>query len=228
MAEPTALLPNIIWHTLSGPHAHLSSGTPHARRYSTGFSSLVAFADKDHPDFDALLPYCEEGEHFYVDGWSGPAPQGWQIDADKAMYKMVWHGELPAEDAAPLARRLGPQDAQQAFDLAALTKPGPFGLRTIELGEYFGLFDGERLMAMAGERLQAGTLREISGVCTHPDYRGRGLTHQLMLKLLQRQQARGQTSFLHVMTDNHVAHEMYLRMGFRDYLESVVRVVSRS
>ena len=88
-----------------------------------------------------------------------------------------------------------------------------------------GFFDGERLMAMAGERLQAGMLREISGVCTHPDYRGRGLTRELMLKLLQRQRARGQTSFLHVMTDNHAAHDMYLRMGFRDYLESPVRVV---
>lgn len=227
MPDATELLSNVVWHTLSGPHAHWSSGTDRARRYSTGFSPLVAFADKDQPDFDALLPLCAEGEHFYCDGWSGPAPQGWRIDADKTMYKMVWHGTLPTQDPAPQARRLGAQDAQQAFDLAALTRPGPFGLRTIELGEYFGLFDGERLLAMAGERLQAGALREISGVCTHPDYRGHGLTRVLMLKLLQRQQARGQTSFLHVMSDNLVAHEMYLRMGFRDYLESVVRVVSR-
>jgi len=227
MAEQESLLPNVIWHALSGPHAHLSSGTADARRYAAGFSPLVAFADKDNPDFDALLAYCAEGEQFYCDGWSGPAPDGWEIMADKTMYKMVWHGEIPDGDHAPAARRLGPQDAQQAFDLAALTRPGPFGMRTIELGEYFGFFDGERLMAMAGERLQAGMLREISGVCTHPDYRGRGLTRQLMYKLLQLQRARGQTSFLHVMSDNHTAHEMYLRMGFRDHMESAVRVVQR-
>jgi predicted GNAT family acetyltransferase len=37
---------------------------------------------------------------------------------------------------------------------------------------------------------------------------------------------RNETPFLHVMSDNHSAHELYLRMGFRDYQESIVRVVS--
>ena len=110
--------------------------------------------------------------------------------------------------------------------LAALTKPGPFGPRTIELGEYFGFFDGDRLMAMAGERMAAWTLHEISGVCTHPDYQGRGLARRLMLKVVLRQMKRGQTSFLHVMRANDIARGLYERMGFGVYLESVVRVVS--
>ena len=40
-----------------------------------------------------------------------------------------------------------------------------------------------------------------------------------------RQLARGETPFLHVMRSNEAAHQLYLRMGFEDYLESVVRVV---
>lgn len=222
------LLDNIAWHTLAGPHAAFASGAGNARRYAQGFSPILGFADPEHPDFSALAPYCEPGEHFYCDGWSGAPPAGWRIDVESTMFKMVWEEEMPAADEAPEAVRLAPEHAQQALDLATLTRPGPFGPRTIELGEYFGCFEGGRLMAMAGERMHAGTLREISGVCTHPDFQGRGLARSLMHKLIRRQMARGETPFLHVMRDNTGAHGLYARMGFRDYRETVVRVVSPS
>jgi predicted GNAT family acetyltransferase len=79
---------------------------------------------------------------------------------------------------------------------------------------------------MAGERLYAGTLREVSGVCTHPDFQGRGLARRLMIVLLRRQIARGEKPFLHVMRDNVGAHGLYQRMGFRDWRECAVRVLS--
>jgi ribosomal protein S18 acetylase RimI-like enzyme len=221
------LLDNIFWNTLSGRHLHLSAGTDRARRYAPGFSPIVGFPDPLQPDFAALAPFCEPGERFYCDAWSGPAPPGWRIEAESTMYRMVWDGVLPERDEAPDAIPLGPQHAAQALELALLTRPGPFGLRTIELGEYFGYFDGDKLVAMAGERMAAPGLREISGVCTHPDYQGRGYARRLMLKLIRRQLLRHETPFLHVMRANDAAHGLYLRMGFRDYLETVVRVVAR-
>jgi ribosomal protein S18 acetylase RimI-like enzyme len=220
------LLDNIFWNALSGPHAHLASGTGHAKRYAPGFSPIVAFPDPQQPDFAALAPFCEPGEHFYCDAWSGPAPAGWRIEAESTMYRMVWDGVMPAHDEAPDAVPLGPQHAARALELALLTRPGPFGLRTIELVEYFGYVDNDRLVAMAGERMAAPGLREISGVCTHPDYQGRGYARRLMRKLIRRQLLRGETPFLHVMRANEAAHALYLRMGFRDYLETVVRVVT--
>ena len=221
------LLDNIFWKTLSGPHAKYSVGTDHGRRYAAGFSPIVAFPDSASPDFDALVPYCALGEHFYCDNWSGPAPGGWKIDVESTMFRMVWEGAMPDQDGCPEAVLLGPKHAALALELAALTRPGPFGPRTPELGEYIGCFKGPRLMAMAGERMFAGTLRELSGVCTHPDFQGRGLARQLMLKLIRRQMQRGETPFLHVMSSNTGAHGLYERMGFRDYRETMVRVVSR-
>jgi GNAT superfamily N-acetyltransferase len=222
------LLTNIAWHSLVGPQAPVSTGGEGARRYASGFSPIVAFEDMARPNFAALAPHCEPGEHLYCGGWTGPAPAGWAIHAEAVLVKMVWDAPSPAPDAGAAAVRLGPQHVPQMLDLVALTKPGPFGPRTIELGEYFGAFDGPRLVAMAGERMFAGPLREVSGVCTHPDFTGRGLARGLMQVLLRRELQRGETPFLHVMRDNHSAHTMYQRMGFRDRQEQVVRVISRT
>lgn len=127
--------------------------------------------------------------------------------------------------ANPSTVEIGPEHTAQALELANLTHPGPFGPRTIELGEYFGYFDGARLVAMAGERFQAGSLRETSGVCTRPGYQGRGFARRLMTKLIRRQRRRNETPFLHVRHDNRNAYQLYLSMGFRLYRETIVRVV---
>jgi ribosomal protein S18 acetylase RimI-like enzyme len=219
------LLENIVWHTLSGPHSKFAAGTGEARRYAQGFSQLIGFASNRRPAFGDLKGLCERGERFYVGGWSGVAPPDWQIEAESTMYQMVWQVSAPA-DEAPEARPLALEHAQQALELATLTRPGPFGPRTIELGEYFGLFEGGRLAAMAGERMCAGSLREVSGVCTHPDFKGRGMARRLLMKLIARQMQRGETPFLHVMSSNAHAHELYSRIGFRIQREMVVRVIS--
>jgi GNAT superfamily N-acetyltransferase len=221
-------LDNLFWHSLAGPFARWSEGTDRARRFAKGFSPMLAFPDQAHPDFTDLVPLCDPEERFYTDGWSGPPPAGWRVEMESTMFKMVWDGPMLEADEAMEAIALGQEHAGAALELALLTKPGPFGLRTIELGEYFGCFEEDRLVAMAGERLHAGTLREISGVCTHPDFQGRGLARRLMLKLIRRQMKRGEIPCLHVASGNTGAHGLYLRMGFRDHLESAVRIVSRA
>src|SRR5918993_473469 len=223
----THLLDNIVWRALSGSQAKFSAGNSEARRYALGFSPIVGFANQTEPNFAALAAFCEPGEHFYCDGWSGVAPQGWRVDTETTMFKMIWEAHIPQADKALEATPLGTEHAAQALELAELTRPGPFGPRTIELGDYFGCFDGTRLIAMAGERMHAGSLREISGVCTHPDYQGRGLARRLMLKLIRREMLRNETPFLHVMRENIGAWQLYERLGFRKYREVVVRVVSR-
>jgi predicted GNAT family acetyltransferase len=143
------------------------------------------------------------------------------------MCRMVWDAPIPAIDPAPDAVPLQPSHALQAVALATLTNPGPFGPRTPELGEYFGLFAGESLIAMAGERLEAGPLREVSGICTHPASQGAGLARRLTIKLVRRQLLRGQRPFLHVMSRNVGARALYEKLGFVVYRETVVRVVER-
>jgi GNAT superfamily N-acetyltransferase len=221
------LLDNIMWNCLSGPHARFAAGEGEVRRYAQGFSPILGFANPDQPDFAALEQICAPGESFYCDIWTGVPPSGWQIEKEAIMFKMVWDAAIPATDAAPDAIPLRPEHAAQAVALAKLTNPGPFGIRTRELGEYFGYFEGERLIAMAGERFCAGDLQEVSGICTHPDFQGRGLAKKLTLKLIRRQRSRGMTTFLHVMSHNP-ARALYEKMGFRIHRETICRVISRT
>ena len=143
------------------------------------------------------------------------------------MLQMVWDAPMPDAPQGLEAARLGPIDVAAMIELVALTNPGPFGKRTFELGDYFGIFDGSRLVAMAGERMRAGGLREVSAVCTHPDYQGRGYARMLVTLLVRRQIQGGERPFLHVMRANHGARRIYARMGFREYQALPVRVVSR-
>jgi ribosomal protein S18 acetylase RimI-like enzyme len=222
------LLDNIFWNALTGPQAKFATGAGQARRYAPGFSPILGFADLRNPDFASLEPYCEPGEQFYCGGWSGPVPSGWRIAVESMMVCMAREVAHPVTDEAFEAVPLTAAHAAQAVELARLTNPGPFGLRTIELGEYFGYFKSGQLIAMAGERMHAGPLREVSGVCTHPDYQGRGYARLLMHKVMARQLHRQQIPFLHVMSANERARELYERLGFRDYRETVVRVLERT
>jgi len=221
------LLDNIFWNTLTGPHAKFATGAGLARRYAPGFSPILAFADLRQPDFESLGPYCQPGERFYCSGWSGPIPAGWTLELEAMILCMARETPRPAVDDAFEAMPLRPEHASQAVELATLTNPGPFGPRTLELGDYYGYFRGGRLVAMAGERMEAGALREVSGVCTHPDFQGRGLARRLIAHLVRRELRRNQTPFLHVMHDNLHARRLYERMGFRHHQDMVVRVVSR-
>jgi GNAT superfamily N-acetyltransferase len=234
MLEPTALRPvdsevldNIIWHSLVGAHARFSVGANEARRYSPGFTPIAGFADAQHPDFAALAPFCAPDEHLYIGGWSGQAPGGWHVHLETSMQQMVWGAPIPDVDPAFAAVPLAAQHVPQMLELVALRPPGPFGPRTRELGDYYGVIEHGRLVAMAGERLAASAWREISGVCTHPDVEGRGLAWRLIAKVVRSQMQRGEKPFLHVMSDNLHARRLYERMGFRFHQEIAVRVVSR-
>jgi predicted GNAT family acetyltransferase len=68
---------------------------------------------------------------------------------------------------------------------------------------------------MAGERMKPVGFTEVSGVCTHPDHRGRGYAAALMAHVARAILARGETPFLHSYSDNDGANALYARIGFR-------------
>jgi predicted GNAT family acetyltransferase len=98
--------------------------------------------------------------------------------------------------------------------LAALTEPGPFRQRTIRFGGYVGIRDGGRLVAMAGRRIAVPGYREVSAVCTHPSYRGRGYAAALVCAVSEGITKLGEIPYLHVRQDNLNAIRLYRGLGY--------------
>lgn len=143
-----------------------------------------------------------------------PPPPGLRVVKRAWCHQMLMEGPFvprPAPDHAVLRDA----DAAEMLALATLTEPGPFRARTHRMGRFIGVRRGGRLVAMAGERMQPDGFTEVSGVCTHPDFRGQGLAAGLMQAVAERIVARGETPFLHAYSDNAGAIGLYEKLGYR-------------
>lgn len=118
-------------------------------------------------------------------------------------------------------------DGAQMLALAQLTRPGPFAARTHRLGGFIGVKSKGRLVAVAGERMRPEGFCEVSGVCTHPDHRGRGYAGGLMRRVARRILERGETPFLHCFETNTGAVALYETLGFRVRRTLVLTVLKR-
>lgn len=127
------------------------------------------------------------------------------------------------EDASPLAEghagvaieELSCNDASEMVELTGLAFPGYFRVRTCEMGTYYGVRVAGQLVSMGGERFAFDRYKEISAVCTHPDYRGKGYAAALITRLLLDHRRDGWLSCLHLAASNHEAKDLYARLGFR-------------
>jgi predicted GNAT family acetyltransferase len=141
--------------------------------------------------------------------------------------------QMVCEAAARLAEAneqivpLGEEHIPAMLVLTKLTNPGPFAQRTIDFGHYKGIFDGGKLVAMAGQRLNPLPYAEVSAVCTHPDYLGRGYAAQLLLNQVHRIKAASEIPFLHVLSSNQRAINLYKSLGFATRKEISIYIIQK-
>jgi predicted GNAT family acetyltransferase len=209
-----AQLDQPIWNALTSEQAAVAVGDALARRYPADIAPFAAIADNSAASFAALERLVSPGAPaamFTVEPVMPPG--GLDVLRRATVEQMVG---LIADDvsdtSAPVP--LGAADLPAMLELVELTKPGPFGRRTHELGHFLGIRVDGRLVAMAGERMRLTGFTEITAVCTHPDHRGRGYARLLLASLSRTITARGEIPFLHVFTDNQTAIELYRRVGF--------------
>ena len=169
-----AALDNPVWHALHSYHASLALGNALAKKYPPRTTPFAAFAEPSDAAW-ASLAVALDGQRrvgVLLDEPRDP-PAGWTVVTANPITQMTWDGGvLPAVTAT--IEQMTPADVPEMVALAELTKPGPMAERVLELGNYYGVREGSRLAAIAGERIHLTGYTEVSGVCTHPDFRGRG------------------------------------------------------
>ncbi|HEX4422901.1 MAG TPA: GNAT family N-acetyltransferase [Kofleriaceae bacterium] len=213
----TAALERPVWDALHGRHAAFAIGDAHARRFMPEIGSLAGARDDDPDSLAALASLVPlTGTLLLLQAPAIVLPPGTLTVTAAPGVQMVAERAIaaPAEPRVERIERLGAAAGPAMLELAQLTKPGPFGPRTHELGEFWGIRERGALIAMAGERLAHAGFTEVSGVCTHPDARGRGLARLLSAWVASRIAARGETPYLHAYASNTAAIELYRSLGF--------------
>jgi predicted GNAT family acetyltransferase len=228
MPASVHVLDRPVWESLASLHAALSIGGALAKRYRHDVNLFASARDDSPAALDALAALVAPGEQVYVLQVPEIAvPSALQATKTALGVQMVATRPIPAEGGEDIVV-LGDADASEMLALAQLTRPGPFLARTHVMGMFRGIRINGRLAAMAGERMRMPGCTELSGVCTHPDFRGRGLARRLSAVVCAGIEARGETPFLHAWKDNHPAIALYERLGFRLRAEVNVAVLERA
>ena len=207
-------LDRAVWHALTTRQAELALGGPLARRIREDIGPFAALHDASAEAVEALGALTHTNDDLSLLEPAPPSPPaGVALKMSAPGVQMV-AGKLAANGKSFAIEALSAADAPEMLELALLTKPGPFRAQTHTLGRFIGVRDNGRLVAMAGERLKLPGFTEVSGVCTHPDYRGHGYAAALTLAVADRLQREGETPFLHAYASNVGAIELYKRLGF--------------
>jgi ribosomal protein S18 acetylase RimI-like enzyme len=217
--ESEALLDNPIWNSLATRHAHLAIGADigHglARRYPVDIGPLSAVQEptaEAYADLAAIVPQDDVAVLFLEHSLEIPA--GWQLLRDGTLVQMVCPTVPDRPSLAEAILPMKPTDFPELVALASLTEPGPFRDHTANLGGFVGIRVDGRLAAMAGQRLAPTGFAEVSAVCTHPDFRGRGYAQALVAVVTRDIHSQGRMPFLTSFEANTGAVRIYQHVGF--------------
>lgn len=205
-------LDNPIWASLRGPHRALALGDAQCARFPPDYAPFLA-VPRGGADIDPQA-LVVAGETVYLLGAAPRVGPQWSLRPYPDLAQMVCDAPVAPVDGPPI-ERLDQRHLGEVLELTALVYPHYFRRRTMELGRYFGIHLDGRLAAIIGERLASAGCQEISAVCTHPDFLGRGLARQLLAFLGNDILAQGRLPYLHVSHANERAKSLYERNGFR-------------
>lgn len=211
------LLDNPVWNSLQTIHQALVIGTSKVIRYPKDVLPSMALETAEGNLIQEILPYFDKGERLFLVGEQQVLPDNWSRFSNLECLQMVWSSlHSDGAESNPDINELLPSDRLEMFDFINTIQPGYFKINTPRLGHYYGIRVNGKLVAMAGERLKMTGYTEVSAVCTHPDFTGKGFARQLLLHLFDKITKTGSVPFLHVAATNERAVNLYKYLGFEE------------
>jgi GNAT superfamily N-acetyltransferase len=207
-------LDNPVWYALTEIHQPFAIGSDKLKRYQKTISPFLAFNEKANDVFEELDELIVKDEIFFIINELPQLPPNYIIEKKIICPQMIYHE--PAGISLPdiPVRALNEQDDDKILALINEVFPGFYVRGTRLMGDYYGIFDNERLVSISGERLKMDGLTEISAVVTHPVYAGRKYAQKLVMHLVNKNREAGIIPFLHTEDTNQRAIRMYEHLGF--------------
>lgn len=225
------LLDNMIWNAITTGNRTLAVVEDNAGFFRPDIAPFAAMREPGNEGLERLHGILPAGKKIAL-SWLERIPLDpgkWEtvqeMDCCQMLYEVPVDSFLTAESGSIMS--LNREHIPEMLELTALTRPGPFLENTILFGNYFGIFLDGRLAAMTGQRMHPVPYMEVSAVCTHPGYRGRGLARTLMLHVMKIILEQSFIPFLHVLSSNTGAIRLYESIGFRLRTKIQIDVIKR-
>jgi ribosomal protein S18 acetylase RimI-like enzyme len=231
-------LDNAVWTALTTKQSQLAHSSALARRFAPEMTLLGALAANTAMAFESLAQLIQRDPVTLYFTAPPQIPAGWEVLRAVELHQMVQETEPPAasmpnEGAAGKGRpeviELTPADVPEMSVVYTATRPGRTLCPKIQkLGQFLGVREEGKLVAMGGLRLHIAGYREITTLATLPGHEGRGYATAIVRGLVERIRGKGEQPFLTVRTDNMRAIEIYRRLGFKErrllYSQTIRRV----
>jgi len=227
------ILDNMIWNAITTGNKDIATVNGNVGCYHPAISPFAGLKESrwSNEDLQELYEFLAAGSRVVVSREERMIPdeKKWKVRQQMDICQMVYDRPVDGftTTASSLISPLTFEHVPQMLELTKLTKPGPFSEKTILFGNYFGIFIDERLAAMTGQRMHPIPYMEVSAVCTHPDFRGKGYAKALMLHVMKIILDNSFIPFLHVLTNNSGAIQLYESIGFLTRKKLFVDVIQR-
>jgi ribosomal protein S18 acetylase RimI-like enzyme len=205
-------LDNPVWHSLSESH----------KEYAIAYNDIL-FYDPEYCPFGAALNtkkssnaiahYFKLASNFFIVGEKPEIPAHLKIENELVCLQMIiWEPiNIPISDTII---KLEESQREDLLGLVKIVYPEYFKSKTATLGNYYGIYKDNQLVAVTGERMQMNDFIEVSAVITHPNYLGKGYAKQLVAHTADAILNQNKTAFLHVYEKNFGAIKLYEKLGF--------------
>ena len=226
---PENLFSNPVWHALHSKHAHFAVRGGDACRYPADVVPFAAVRAPTVATMQQLSSLLTPGESVWIIGETHTAIPELVRHETLECLQMILPADVAIPDTVQNIVKLSDENADEMVALTNVAFPGFFRQQTCLMGKYYGVRSSAgELIAMGGERLKLHEYSEISGVCTHPAFRGRGLAASLMWEVARDQRRGGVVPWLHVGCANHRAIRLYRHMGFAEVRKVTLHRVALS
>jgi len=218
-------LDNPVWYSLAETHKKLAVFYNDAHFYHSDYSAFGAFNEVSD-NGEGFVAYAKLVPSFFIFGEKPSIPDSLKLKAELLCLQMIVRHKIVIPYTEEIVK-LEESHREALLGLVKTVYPEYFKSKTADLGNYYGIFKENQLVAITGERMQMDAFTEVSAVITHPEHTGKGYAKQLVAHTANAIFEQKKTPFLHVAKANISAVKLYQKLGFETRREISIWNISQ-
>ncbi|MDO6743588.1 GNAT family N-acetyltransferase [Tenacibaculum soleae] len=206
-------LNNPVWNSLNETHDTFSIKYDGIKFYAPEYCPFGGFINLENSS-DGIDNYSAKNNNFYVVGKKPLFSNALTLNKNLVCNQMILDKPINISINEQIVELKTQCQKTELFHLVNMIQPGYFNSKTSDLGNYFGIYKDEKLIAVTGERMKMNEFTEISAVITHPEHTGKGYAKQLIKQTTNQIFKENKIPYLHVAESNIGAIKLYEKLGF--------------